>query len=275
MKIINDGIPQIIYNSIVRKNYKPNPDTFSVTRLIGPPLIRQLEISQWDNIIINASEFLWSFFGQAMHYAILTGAPKESLTEERFEVTTPHGTVVGKPDVYVDKIIYDLKFTSVWAYILGDRKEWEEQLNVYAWLLDHYGFDVDGLRIDLIFRDWQKTRMYKNPDYPKNQTEEVAIPKWSVEKADKYVIERLKLHSFPAQCCTDKERWAKKTQYAVMENGRKTASRVLDTLHEAEAWGRDKAKKGYNIETREGGYTRCKDYCMVRSVCPYNSYKED
>lgn len=274
MKIINDGVPQIFYQGIVNSQYKPNPDTISVTRLIGPPLIRQLELMQWDNIVVNASEFLWSFFGQAMHYAILKGASEESLTEERLEVTTPHGTVVGKSDLYVNNNIHDLKITSVWAYILGDQKEWEAQLNTYAWLLSHYGFDVKNLYIDILFRDWQKIKTFKNPDYPKAQSVEIKIPKWSDGKIDSYVIERLNIHALPAECCTSQERWEKPTTYAVMANGRKTASRVLNTSSEAESWASKHAKGSYHIEVRPGEYTRCKNYCVVRSVCPYNPYKE-
>ena len=273
MRIINDGIPQIFYNAITKSQYKPNPDTIGVTRLIGPPLIRQLEIKEWDNIVINASEFLWPLFGQAMHYAILKGAPKESLTEERLEVTTAHGTVVGKPDLYVDQNVYDLKVTSVWAYILGDHKEWEAQLNTYSWLLIHYGFEINNLYIDLLFKDWQKVKTYQNNDYPSIQSVEIKIPKWTSGKTESYITDRLKLHTLPAEVCTPRERWTKQTTYAVKTNGRKSALRVLNSSVEAEEWAKKNTKKPFTVEIRSGEFTRCKGHCMVRSVCPYNPYQ--
>lgn len=263
MKIVNKfNLPQAIVNAVTRNGVK-NEKRLSVTDLIGSPLVRQLKLAHWDELESDVSDMLWMLLGSATHYILEKGAPKSALSEQKIEVEKGGFTVVGVPDIYHDGVLSDFKITSCYSFILGDKPEWEHQLNVYAWLLEHCGFPVKKLEINAILRDWMKSKV--GGDYPPIPFQTVNVPLWPKEKIDQYVEERVLLHSQPATECTAEEKWKRKTVYALTKNGNKRATKLFDSLEEANK----NCGKGFSVITRPGEDVRCNSYCNVSAFCPY------
>jgi len=182
----------------------------------------------------------------------------------------PNGWVLsGVVDVFnkTEHLIEDYKVTSVWSFLLGDKQDWENQLNVYAYMLRLQGFTVDKLRINAILRDWQKSKV--SEDYPEIPFIAKEIPLWTFEKQEKYVMDRIKLFEKEPEECTDDEKWKRGGEIALMQKGRKKALKL---------YSKDEIKniqipENQYFEERPVEYLRCKEYCRVRAVCPYKEEK--
>jgi hypothetical protein len=175
--------------------------------------------------------------------------------------------------------IGDWKLSSVWTWILGGRREWESQLNCYAWLARHHGHHPEWLRIYVIFRDWSKAQLGSNPNYPDRPIKVIDIPMWTPAFAERYVEGRVRLHQEAEMLvdselpyCTDEERWARPATWAVIKPGATRARRVLPSEAEAIAW-RGEDDTDLEIEYRPGESVRCESYCPVAHLC--NQRKEE
>jgi hypothetical protein len=224
---------------------------------------------------------MWLLLGKSVHYILEKGAPDAGIAEEKFEMSMFGVTIVGVTDLYHNEWIDDHKVTSVFSFLLGDKPEWERQLNIYAVMYLQAGLPVKGLRVNAILRDWMKSKGLQDADYPPIPFMSVSIPLWEIEEAEGYIAERVMLHekaeeSFEAPMCTPEERWERPTTWAVYKKGNKRAARVLNSEEAAMNWivvsGEDKVK--YEVVLREGESIRCRDYCVVSKVCPFNPYKD-
>lgn len=273
------NLPAPIFNA-VSKEYKPNPERFSVTDLIGPPLIRHLKLKHWEELSEDASERLWMLLGSAVDKVISEHA-KDAMVQFKFEVPIDGVMIVGKPDIFYLETgeIQDWKVTSVWSFLLGDKKDWERQLNCYAWGMTKRSYPAAKLTINAILRDWQKSKILRDQDYPRIPFISRDIPLWTFGEQEQYIKEQLELHrmSEPTEC-TPEEKWEKPTTYAVMKKGRKSALRVLGSEPEAYAWIEEQetaqhqqkwVSNNISVVERPGECVRCLNYCSVRGVCPY------
>ena len=279
----NYNIPEGIKNALVNDNYVKEGD-FSITELIKPPQIRILEKRRDKEVTADVSDRLWMLLGSAVHYVLEQGEAEEHITEERLFLETQGVKVSGKVDLYSwnEKKVIDYKVTSVWSFLLGDKKEWEQQLNMYALLYHKAGFKVEGLEIHAILRDWMQSKV-NGSDYPSIPFMTVVIPLWDFNKTEDFLSKRVKLHVDSESLsdselppCTPEEQWSKQTKYALMKKGRKTAVRVFDNLAYAEEAFKTakETKKGiFYIEERPGGKTRCERYCNVKNFC--HQYKRE
>jgi hypothetical protein len=254
---------------------KPTSHTIRTTELIGPPQIRRLRQEHWEEIEEDASDRVWALFGSLAHAVLEKHAPLDALAEEglNIELTTPSGRtwiVTGTPDLLDGDTLTDYKTTSAWTLVYhdGGRDEWERQLNVYAHLYRAHRFTVSRLQVVAILRDWSASQAAKSPDYPVAPIVTLDIPLWWPEACEAYITERLEAHSqaTPAPC-TDEERWAKPTTYAVVKAGRKTAIRVLEDRACADVLAVELGA-GHTVEVRPGESVRCAGYCAVALFCP-------
>lgn len=272
MKITNDAaLPQPFVDAVTPR--KPQPDVLRVTELIGPPLIRQLMLQHWDILADDASERVWSVFGQGVH-AVLEAASTDGihLVEQELVLPISDIEVRGRPDLLATEgqALIDYKVTSVWSVILGDKVDWERQLNVYAHLLRRQGQKVRHLENVCILRDWSRHGPKGNPDYPPRPVHTIHQRVWSDEECQAYIAERVALHKAEAGPCTPEERWERPTTYAVMKPGLKKATRVLDTQEAAEAYiAQNLPEAKATVVKRPGASVRCEEYCPVRAVCQY------
>ncbi len=267
MKLTNKlGLPDALVNAVANDDYSRGEADISVTTLIGPVQIRRLLEAHGDELTEDVSERIWSLFGQSVH-TVLERAQSSAMQEKRLYATIGDKVLSGKFDHLVldGGLLSDYKVASVWSVIYG-KPEWSLQLNVLAELCERNGYPIGALQIVALLRDWQKSKGGIN-GYPAHNVAIVKIPLWPQPERAFYIEDRMAAHfTDTVVSCTDEERWYQDGTWAVMQKGRKSALRVLDTKEEAQAWMA--ANKGDSIQKRTGVYRRCAEYCPVRDVCP-------
>ena len=268
MKLTNRAdLPQAMINAVSNDGYRQT-DGISVTRLIDSPLVRHLRNLHHDDIEEDVSDRIWALFGQVVH-TILERANTTGMVEQRLYATVEGKTISGQFDHLENGILTDWKLTSVWSVVYG-KTEWGKQLNVLAYLCRLKGLEVRQLQIIAMMRDWQKSKVEAEGNYPKTQVITIPIEMWQPERQEEYIKERLVAHYSYQPSCSDEERWKKDDTWAVMKKGRKSALRVLASEPEAVEW--KEANGGDDIVKRPGSFTRCESYCNVRQWCP--NYQE-
>ncbi len=269
------NLPESLVNAIQQKTYV-REGHISATGLIRPPQMACLEELHREEITTDVSERVFAVLGEAVHVVLDRAGADNALQEERLSIEVGGWTVTGKPDLYCGGgLLLDYKVTSCWSFILGDKPEWEAQLNIYAALYRENEFSVKQLQIVSLLRDWIRRRA-SEPDYPDAQSLTKEIPLWSHQQAMAYIGQRVALHKqargegvYPE--CTDQERWAKPERWAVKKKGNKRATRLFKTESEASVWAQslNKTKEGvYLVEHRPGESVRCEQgYCKAAPWC--------
>lgn len=261
------NLPEAYVNVITRHNQKPVPGVVRASALPDSPQIDRLRRKHWDEIVIDVSDQIWSLLGTSVHYILHKGAPEDSFAEEEMIAPINGVTLTAHSDMYHNQIISDYKVTSVWSFLLGLKSVWIGQLNIYCWMWRQYGYPVKGLRIYAILRDWMKGKSLSDPEYPKIPFIEEIVPIWSMEQQEEYILSRINIHRDSTLGCTDEERWMRPTTYACMKEGNKKATRVFNTILEAETYIKENNPKLVMVE-RKGTYARCEgNYCNVAEFC--------
>ena len=292
MKITNHfNVPEPLVALARKEYYSKGKADYSVTEIMSPPRIQRLKRKHWDDMEQDVTDMLWSMLGSALHVVAERSEVVDHLNEERLFMEVDGVTLSGSIDlqqhVKGGVALKDYKFTSVWA-VMNDKPEWEQQLNVYAWMVHKIkGVSIKGLQICAILRDWSTRKAQTESGYPQAQIQMVDIPVWSFDKTEKYVHERIELHKeskvqadwdeeLPE--CTDEERWMRTTTYAVKKEGRKSAVRVFDSEEDAvKLIAESEDKKKLSIEVRKGEPVRCTgNYCGFNKWCSqYQSYLKE
>ena len=281
----NLGLPDAFVKSVSNDDYDKGLSDITVTQLISPPRAVALYRQYEDQVTEDVEDRLYLLLGKAVHQ-ILETADKSALSE-RLYMKIDNWTLGGLTDhIEVDELsdawkIKDYKCTSIHT-INPDfnngksyKKEWEQQLNIYAQLFRSNGFDVSSLSIIAFFRDYSKLQR-ERLGYLKAPVQEIAIPLWSEDKALSFIREKISLHKNfvdkeqkDLPLCTEEERWARATTYAIMKDGVQKARKVLKSKSAAEDY-LDKYhtnQKNMYIETRPGKSIKCDDYCSVNTFC--------
>lgn len=282
----NSNLPQVMVDVAENDTYTPIGD-LGVTTLIDSPRIRVLK--KHNEYTEDVLDLVWSIFGTAVHSIIERACEKhpDKYESEKQVSINVDGTIIGGTlDLYDKntKKLQDFKVTTVWSVVYDDRKRhWSKQLNIYYYMLHKEGYDVDGISIIAILKDWSAAQANRGGDkYPNKQIVEIPIRQAPIERIEEYIRERVKLHKDQEaiylekgepemDICTEEDRWAKQTKYAVKKDGRKTAIRVLDSMKEADEWIAEKGDPGEKlyIEVRKGEDIRCTQYCPVKEHCSY------
>lgn len=283
MKITNKHkAPETLVALASREYYTKGAAQYSVTELLSPPRIRRLREQFHDRVEQDVADMLWSMLGSALHVVMERGQTEGHITEERLFHEIDGVTISGQIDLQHERdggvVITDYKFTSAWA-VMADKPEWEQQLNVYRWLVETVkGNRVDALNICALIRDF--SRHDTREGYPAAPIQMVSIPMWDLKDAEEFVRRRLDMHrdakvahdfgdALPE--CSPEERWQSETVYAVKREGRKTAIRVFKNQEEANELATK--EKGY-VEIRPGEPKRCTgNYCGVAQWC--NQYQRE
>jgi len=282
MKITNKfNLPDFVVDVLTTSDYTRGKSHVSVTQLIDSPRIRILQRMHDDSIEQDASEFIWSSFGTAVHN-LFEDKIKDGISEERLFIDIDGWNISGAIDVQQvtedGVIVYDYKVTSVWSVIF-DKSEWHNQLNAYAWLVRKTkGLPVKEAKIVAVLRDWQRRKAAEEESYPDSPVQIVDIPIWSEQEQDDYIHGRIAAHqeatfsqmrgtSLPL--CSEKEKWMKDDKFAVKKTSNKRAMRVFDSMEDAQHYfdsrGLDNA---HSIEVRKGAATRCEqNWCRVQEFC--------
>ena len=98
-------LPETICNAVMYES-KYEDGKYSVTNLIKPPQIYQLEKRYQAQIEWDVSDGLWMLLGSSIHYILEKAKPENALKEERLEVEIGGIKIVGKPDLLSEEITY-------------------------------------------------------------------------------------------------------------------------------------------------------------------------
>lgn len=206
----------------------------------------------------------------------------EVMIENRLFAELDGWTISGQPDLFSirEKHLDDYKVCSVWNHIFGTKSEWEEQQNVYKWLLWRNGKEVATSTIQAIFRDYQKSKARWDPTYPPDQWMTYEINLWPINEIEQYLKNRIAQHQAAEliedpdtlPLCTPEERWSSQETWAVTKSSRKRAIKLFSNQTEAKIWidKNQKPEEKLVIEHRPGEDRRCiGNYCEVAEFCSH------
>ena len=259
----------LTYNPYSRGN---KPSDISVTQLIDSPQVLQLRKAHGSEMEEDVSDRIWAIYGSAVHSIAENAntASSDILTEKRYNHKYGDHIVTGQYDIYdmQTKIIYDFKTVSSWSLIHGPKLAWVRQLNVLADLMRKNGWEVKGLGIAALGRNWDEKTAMTNKSYPDKALMMYDIDMWSEEETETYIYKRLQAHFFNDPICTLEEKWATEEKWAVMKEGRTRAVKLFTSHDDANDFlitQRDQEK--LKIEHRPGYSMRCAKYCNVQPFC--------
>lgn len=294
------NLPDVFLRAIKNDPYSSGGAQRSVTQLIGPPRIHQLQQKHKHAITGDAVDQIWSLLGRGVHKVLEQGSDGEDV-EERFFAEVNGWVISGACDLQYGSeggergrqrltdadhplgnapsapvTIMDYKVTSVWSVIMNPigKADWIAQQNMYAYLVElNKPVTVTKIQICAILRDWSSRDAKTMPNYPAAPIIVIDLPLWSPEDRVAYVTERVRAHQNaemlmaldePLPFCSKEERWQRGDKWAVLKDGGKRALKVFDS--EAEAV--DYIGDGTHIEYRPGIPNRCAgNYCSVAPFC--------
>ena len=289
MKLTNKfNIPQTFVNVLERPTYSKGKANLSVTQLINSPKIVALTKKFDEEIEQDVADMVWSLFGSAVHNILEHGKDENHVVEQRIHAELDGWNISGAVDLQLLQkagiAIKDYKTTSVWA-VMNEKIEWEYQLNIYAWLVEHVKkIPVTDLGIVAILRDWKAREVETKEGYPEAPIKEVPITLWTMAEREVFIKARISAHSaceFALETdgdlpdCTPEEMWEKPAVWAVMKIGGKRAHSLYETAEQAIAAYTELGDK-YEVIERKGERTRCANYCPVSTWCnQYQTYLKE
>ena len=286
-KIANKhGAPQAFINFCKNDDYSRGDADFSVTQLIEEPRIVAFNERYPELIVIDPYESPWLFIGQMLHGVLEDHSPDNEISEERIHLTVDGVKLSGAMDVQFDEVkvqIRDYKLTSV--YSLNDTTKWEQQLNLYAFLVEEKYPDkeVTDLMIHAFLRDWRIGQSEVIKGYPKTSAVNVSLPLWDAHKREAYVREKIAIHSACVPLsdddlpeCSHEARWPSGTLWELItedENGDELITTYKTKTQATAAMGKLDPIDELTASIRKtfALYRRCKSYCNFNSVC--NQYQ--
>ena len=280
MKITNKfNLPQTFVNVLSRPTYTKGKAHLSVTELINSPRIVQLKNTHYDELEEDVADKVWAIFGTAIHAVLELGKDENHVIEQRLHAELDGWNISGAVDLQRIEpdgiVVSDYKTTGAWG-VMNEKIEWEQQLNIYAWLVERVKkTPVKKVEIIAIIRDWSRRDAQTKEGYPEAPIKVIDVPLWSYEERENFIKERIRLHSdalFASETgedlpfCTPEQMWEKATYYAIRKTGGKRATAVCDTKEEADK-KLSELGKDYEVEVRLGERTRCANFCLVRDFC--------
>lgn len=262
----------------------------STTQLISPPRIDVLRKANYAHLETDVADEFWSLLGSAVHHLLEVGATSDMIVEERLFWTLDGWKFSGAIDLqefWTDEIgqkwvdISDYKVVSTYTIQKEEgeaTKEWEQQQNIYRWLVEKNKPDIKvrSINIIVIIRDWQRAKT-ADPLYPIAPVMRIQVPMWSMEDTENYIRTRIAIHreaellmdvGMELPECTDEERWERGSYWLVRKLGGKRATKKLSTEAEAEAFMSTLPDGEYEIVHKPGKSFRCEgNFCRVAPWC--------
>ena len=233
------NLPEPFVRAVSYDDYDAGDVQMSVTGLLRPPQLAQLEHEHADEIEEDVIDRHFLLEGKALHHWLWYSAEQRGddyIPERRLFTEILGWRISGQSDLYFYKgELLDYKRTHSYS-LQFDKPEWVQQLNGYAMLWREHGYEVNEVYVIASLRDWSKSRARKYSDYPQAPLVKVDLPLWTEGETRAFFEERVRLHQ------------------QAREQG------VFEECTEEERW----------FNAREGAYLRCRDYCRVSHVCPTN-----
>lgn len=296
MRINNlEQFPLPVQNALKNDSYDGGIGTdISATSLKDSARIPYLKRNNPDHVREDARNMILPLFGTAIHLIMENNSPKDWITEERYYavVNTPEGEKVlsgqidavvpvdpkkaekffGKP-VPKPCLIYDYKVLHSWK-AESDMSDFEEQGNIYAYLLRQNGFTPISFTIWGFVRDWTNALAERKQI---NALHKKEFKLWPEKKCEDYISERALLHFSEGEPeCSEKDMWLSPSKWEAKKKGHVKATKLFDTEREAQLWiadGDHRSTAGttiddWNVTERPRVRRRCEgNYCGVAEIC--------
>ena len=264
------NLPDGLVRAVMNDPYNRGECDFTATGLLKPPRQAALMKQHEHEISEDVSDRIWALLGQAAH-GIVERANKTELVEKRFFAKFGDYTVSAQIDSLDlnGGILSDYKVTTMYKAKKGEPDaDFTAQLNIQAEILRENGHTVNELRIIAILRDWSKPKAAGDENLPQSNVAVLNIPLWSREKTQSFIKMRISMHvaaekELPE--CSDEDRWAKPSTYAVVKGKRAINGGVQFSLDAAEKICAE--NPGTRVEYRKGESTRCQMYCACANFC--------
>jgi hypothetical protein len=266
-------------------SHKYKPNRYSVTEVLGGTCEAVLKRRHAGEATEDVSSMLWAILGTAVHKVLESAQSGPEQHQEQWICVSIDNDgetyeLSGVPDLYdeSDETVTDWKVTSVWQVTFGDYEKWRRQTATYCWMLRQLGHRASRGQIVAMLRDYSQRKARTERDYPPYPVQTVG---WDFTDEDMQSIGRdvadwfsdvafqEKLSDEELTPCNPEQRWHKPDKWAVVKNGNKRATKVLDSEGAAEGYMDQLREGAYHIEFREGEDTRCQSYCSVAQFCPY------
>ena len=279
--------PQALMNFCADDQYSRGDADYSVTDLLEEPRIVQLKRRHPDFAEHDPYENPWAYIGTMVHSALEQYAPDDQISEERIFTEIDGVKISGAIDVQKplgDNLIDIGDYKTTTVYSLNDTAKWEQQLNIYAWLVERKkGMKVRDLLIYAFLRDWKISMSEKMRNYPTTPGVTIKMTPWSHEDREEFVRERISAHrscedleddELPA--CSHGNRWPSGSAYVVhhISSGENLFFRTkqVATRCASEFIDQNDVIVDKTFET----YRRCKSYCDFANECNvWNEWKEE
>jgi hypothetical protein len=236
MKIINDGLPEEIYQFLCQDFYDHEnvAGKISVTTLLKPPQMVVLAERYNEQIEIPASNLFYRVLGSGVHEVLSKVRLSDTVQEKRYDANLGGTILTGKPDLMRlvvhngEYMVIDYKVAGTYKCVKADYSDWYEQLCGYRWLMMENGIQTEGnARIVVLFRDWVRSKSKKYKGYP--QVPAVSLP-FALREAD--VEERVL-----------------KSRLTMLQSARALTDNLLPPCNHAEWWWNIKENKPNRCET--------------------------
>lgn len=292
------NLPEPLVTYLDRDDYDRGEGSWrTATELIGPAraaALRHAFPEQED--VEDIADMIPLLMGKAIH-GVLERAASSGIQEKRLYATIGGQRISGQFDHYVlaDGLLSDWKSTSIftvqhalkWQGVKRTRfEEWEQQLNVYAYLCELAGYPVTGLETVVILDGWSRAAARRSQDYPQTKVVRFAFRLWEPEEQQAFLAARVAAHlaaerqlqaaaqpdadfSLRLVHCTPDERWQEPSEWAVMRAGQARAAGVYPTA--AQAHEAASASPTLSALERVQPSKRClpgrDGYCPMRTAC--------
>ena len=239
-------IPEPIMRWLYGDSHRSEEGGVSCTQLISP--LRALVLLRQNNggtRSLNSRAIL--ALGTAVHEGIERTMTDEEAVEkgirrEVYMVLDVDGnTLSGTFDLLVDGQLWDIKTTSVYKF-KEPPLEWEQQLNIYAYMLfKTTGEKVKSLYIWAFAKDFRQAKAMYQADYPKEAFRTIPIKMWDFQETERFIKQRIaKMRAVmsgdaPLPECTREELWVDDKPYAVMRKGQGKAVKLFANKDDADA----------------------------------------
>lgn len=223
MKYTNKhNLPAPFVRAVENDTYDAGDSDFTATSLSLPPRAWALMKLRKDDLVIDVSSRVAAIIGQGTHAnAERAARPGIDLCEERifsdFEVDGKIYKVSAQLDLFeIDTgWLWDWKTTKAFAFSKktgsGNKPGWVSQLNVGAEILRRKGYDVKGLGIIALLKDWEERKA--GEDHPASEVVAPVLELWDTLTATKWIVEKIRekvkaLDALPR--CSGAETWGGK-----------------------------------------------------------------
>jgi len=275
LKITNHkNLPSAFVN-IAEDEHERKTKHYSVTEILNGTREILLKRRHWDDLTTDVSDMIWAVWGSAVH-ELLEKHDTTNITELSLKTEIKDGYyLTGRCDLFnEDKhTIEDYKTASVWKVVNEDYEDWHKQGMMYAWLALKNGLIVNEVKFYALLKDWSVSKARYDKNYPQHP---IYTYKFDVDSSALREIESFVRTKFDdliinedtldneLPVCSEKERWATATKWAVMKKGRKSAVKLYENKEDL-----PDVLHPYYIEERKGQDKKCENYCLVNGKCSY------